>query len=142
MTRRRFLKSMALASVGGMGLKLVGSPTIIAAAQPVGYKPLSTATSGARPFDTIGLYVAPPDKDEAHYYDFYQACGYNYLEFCEGGFARRPDLLPAYHKELAEAIAAAHKKGFKVWILLLAGMQQWKGPSESGSAGTFSALRT
>jgi hypothetical protein len=133
---------MAMGSVGGMGLDLMGSPTMIAAAQFAGDTASSKATPGSRRFDTIGLYVTPPGKEEAHYYDFYQACGYNYLEFCEAGFARRPDLLPAYHGDLAEAIAAAHKKGFKVWILLLAGMQQWKGPAESGNAGTFSALRT
>ena len=94
----------------------------------------------ARQFETVGLYVAPPEKEEAHYYDFYKACGYNYLEFCEVGFSRRPDLLPAYYAETSEAIDAAHQKGFKVWILILAGMKQWKGPAERGNAGTFSAL--
>jgi hypothetical protein len=142
MTRRSFLQSMALASVGGMDLRHMGSPTMIAAAQPATDNGPSKAIPGARPFNTIGLYVAPPGKGESDYYDFYQACGYNYLEFCEAGFARRPDLLPAYHQELVKSIAAAHQKGFKVWILLLAGMQQWKGPAESGNAGTFSALRT
>ena len=120
----------------------MGPKAVVSAAQPARDNAPSKATPGTARFDTIGLYVTPPGKEEAHYYDFYQACGYNYLEFCEGGFARRPDLLPAYHGELAKAIAAAHKKGFKVWILLLAGMQQWKGPAESGNAGTFSALHT
>jgi hypothetical protein len=133
---------MTLASVGGLGLYRMGPLAMIAAAQPARDNAPSKATPGTRRLEAVGLYVTPPGKEEAHYYDFYQACGYNYLEFCEAGFARRPDLLPAYHKELSEAIAAAHKKGFKVWVLLLAGMQQWKGPAESGSAGTFSALRT
>ena len=105
-----------------------------AASQPVARK--------AQRFQTIGIYISPPQSHESHYYDFYGACGYNYLEFCEAGFGRRPDLLPAYHAEMANAIDAAHKKGFKVWILLLAGMQQWKGTAESGSAGTFCALDT
>jgi hypothetical protein len=96
------------------------------------------ASHGKEPFQTVGIYISPPK--EAQLYDFYKACGYNYFEFCEGGFGRRPDLLPAYHAEMAEAIDAAHKKGFKVWILLLAAMKQWKGPAETGSAGTFSAL--
>ena len=133
---------MALASVGALDLTQVGPKTKVSAAQPARDNAPPKAPPGTPRFDTIGLYVTPPGKEEAHYYDFYQACGYNYLEFCEGGFARRPDLLPAYHGELAKAIAAAHQKGFKVWILLLAGMQQWKGPAESGNAGTFSALRT
>lgn len=88
----------------------------------------------------VGIYVSPPTKEQAHYYDFYKACGYTYLEFCEIGFHRRPDLLPAYYAETSEAIATAQKRGFKVWILLLAGMKQWKGEAAGGSAGTFSAL--
>ena len=99
-----------------------------------------SAASGAGPFRTVGIYIAPPTGENAHLYDFFKACGYNYLEFCEGGFGRRPDLLPPYHAEMAKAIDDAHKKGFTVWILLLAGMKQWKGPAETGSAGTFSAL--
>src|SRR5262245_11504317 len=55
-------------------------------------------------FPTVGIYISPPPSHEAHLYDFYKACGYNYLEFCEGGFGRRPDLLPAYHAKMAEAI--------------------------------------
>jgi len=93
-----------------------------------------------RRFETVGLYIEPAGKANSHDYDFYKACGYNYLEFCEGGFGRRPDLLAKYYDHMAEAIATAQKKGFKVWILVLAGMRQWKGPAESGSAGTFSAL--
>jgi len=115
---------------------------MIAAAQPAEDNHSSRAARGMRRFETIGLYVSPPGREETHYYDFYKGCGYNCLEFCEGGFARRPDLLPAYHAGLTQAIAAAHQRGFKVWILLLAGMRQWKGPAEAGSAGTFSALRT
>jgi hypothetical protein len=141
MSRRCFLQGVALASVGALNLLPTAQPAATAAAQPARDDTRSKTPPGARPFDTIGLYVTPPGKGEAHYYDFYHACGYDYLEFCEGGFARRPDLLPAYHRELTEAIVAAHKKGFKVWVLLLAGMQQWKGPAESGNAGTFSALR-
>jgi hypothetical protein len=111
MRRRSFLRNLALASIGGLDLNRVGPLAMIAAAQPERDSAPSKATPGSRRFDTIGLYVTPPGKEEFHYYDFYQASGYNYLEFCESGFARRPDLLPAYHKELAEAITAAHKKG-------------------------------
>jgi hypothetical protein len=131
---------MTLASVGGLGLNLMEPLAMFAAAQPERGIARPKPIPGSRLFHTVGLYVTPPGKQEAHYYDFYQACGYNYLEFCEAGFARRPDLVPACHGDLSEAIAAAHKKGFKVWILLLAGMRQWKGPAESGNAGTFSAL--
>ena len=53
----------------------------------------------------------------------FKASGYNYLEFVEGGFAVRPDRLPRYYSDMARAIEAAHQKGLKVWILLLAGMQ-------------------
>jgi hypothetical protein len=93
-----------------------------------------------RPLATVGLYIAPAEEGQSHFYDFYKACGYNYLEFCETGFATRPDLLPEYYTGMAEAIATARGKGLQVWVLLLAGMRQWKGPEPRGDAGTFSAL--
>ncbi len=93
-------------------------------------------------FETLGIYVTPPAKSEAHYYDYYKACGYNYLEFCDTGFSWKPSLLPKYYADMTAAIKAAQKKGFKVWILLLAGMKQWKGEADRGDAGTFSALKT
>jgi hypothetical protein len=91
-------------------------------------------------FSTVGVYISPPGTNDTVTYPFLKACGYNYLEFCEGGFAQRPDLLPKYYAEMNAAIGRAHRKGFKVWILLLAGMKQWPGPEAGGSAGTFSAL--
>lgn len=133
---------MALASLGALDGELTARDAKIAAAQAATDHGLSKTNAGARRFDTIGLYVSPPGKEATHYYDFYKASGYNYLEFCEAGFARRPDLLPGYHGALAGAIAAAQEKGFKVWLLLLAGMRQWKGPAESGRAGTFSTRDT
>lgn len=91
---------------------------------------------------TVGIYVQPPTTEQAHYLDFYRGCGYNYLEFCDTGFGHRPDRLPEYYADLAKAVTDAQKKGFRVWILLLAGMKQWKGPDATGNAGTFSALDT
>ncbi len=90
-------------------------------------------------FQTIGIYVLPP-AERSPLYAFYKDCGYNYLEFCEGGFGYRPDRLPDYWGGLASAIAQAKRQGFTVWILLLAGMKQWMGPEEYGNPGTFSAL--
>ena len=94
-------------------------------------------------FETIGLYVSlptdpPPANPEA--YDFYKACGYNYLEFCEAGFRARPDLLPDYYRMMSRAIDMAHERGFRVGIVLLAGMEQWKGPDRTGYSGAFSPL--
>jgi hypothetical protein len=94
-------------------------------------------------FETVGLYVSlptDPPPAEPRVYDFLKACGYNYLEFCEAGFRSRPDLLPGYYKQMSRAIDMAHQKGFRVGILLLAGMEQWQGPGETGSAGAFSPL--
>jgi len=82
-----------------------------------------------------------PPTDEK-FYDFLKTCGYNYLEFCEAGFRWRPDLLPDYYQQMSKAIQTAHQKGFRVGILLLAGMQQWQGPGERGSAGVFSTHDT
>lgn len=98
------------------------------------------AKTAARRLETVGIYVQPAGAGQSHYYDFYKACGYNYLEFCEGGFGVRPDRLPAYYADMAAGIRDAKRRGLRVWILLLAGMKQWKGPEEGGGAGTFSAL--
>jgi hypothetical protein len=100
----------------------------------------AAAAEKARRLQTVGLYVEPAPQANLRDYAFYRACGYNYLEFCEGGFGRRPDLLDKYYDEMSEAIRAAQKQGFKVWIMLLACMKQWEGPAASGGAGSFSAL--
>jgi len=73
-------------------------------------------------------------------YEFFKACGYNYLEFCEAGFRSRADLLTDYYQEMSGAINLAHEKGFRVGIVLLAGMKQWRGPDTSGYLGAFSPL--
>src|SRR2546430_15576135 len=99
-------------------------------------------------FQTVGLYASlptdPPPKDP-RVYDFFKACGYNYLEFCEAGFRSRPDLLPEYYKAMSSAITLAHDKGFRVGIVLLAGMEQWTGPDSTLGAsfpGVFSPRDT
>jgi len=93
--------------------------------------------------ETVGLYASlptdPPPKNR-RVYDFFRACGYNYLEFCEAGFRSRPDLLPDYYKEISRAISMAHEKSFRVGIVLLAGMEQWKGADKTGYSGAFSPL--
>src|SRR5688500_5432034 len=94
-------------------------------------------------FETVGLYVSLPTdlpSTDPSFYDFLASCGYNYLEFCEAGFRSRPDLLPDYYKQMSRAIDIAHQKGFQVGIVLLAGMEQWKGPEKTGFAGAFSPL--
>jgi hypothetical protein len=90
-------------------------------------------------FKTVGIYTGSPHGDQ-RLYGFYRASGYNYFEFCESGFGQRPDRLPAYYSEMKAAIDEAHREGFQVWILLLAGMKQWSGPAETGYPGTFSSL--
>jgi hypothetical protein len=98
------------------------------------------SASGTRPFETVGLYVVPPQGDTLKYYDFYKVCGFNYLEFCDRGYSKNTNLLVGYYDQVAKAVNTAHEKGFKVWILLLAGMKQWPGPTRQGFPGTFSAL--
>jgi hypothetical protein len=39
---------------------------------------------------------------------------------------------------MSRAINLAHEKGFRVGIVLLAGMEQWKGPEKTGHLGAFS----
>jgi hypothetical protein len=41
---------------------------------------------------------------------------------------------------MSRAVTLAHEQGFRVGIVLLAGMEQWRGPERSGSAGAFSPL--
>jgi len=92
-------------------------------------------------FSTIGIYIEPPaNTNDRVTYSFLKACGYNYIEFCEKGWTKRPDKLPEYYTQINAVIEAAHRQGFKVCILLLAGMQQWNGPATEGLPGTFSAL--
>jgi hypothetical protein len=110
-----------------------------------GQTPVNTGRSrkNAGRLETVGLYVSlptdPPPSDP-RVYDFYKACGYNYLEFCEAGFRTRPDLLPAYYRQMSRAINLAHRKGFRVGVVLLAGMHQWKGPGKSGYLGAIRSL--
>jgi hypothetical protein len=100
-----------------------------------------TGSGDASGLATVGLYVSlptdPPPTDN-NLYDFFKACGYNYLEFCEAGFHTRPDLFPDYYQAFSKAINAAHGKGFRVGVDLLAGVRQWTGSDKSGFAGVFS----
>ena len=134
MNRRGFLQAALATSAGSL---LPHDSSALRAAEP------RNSAKPAGSFDTIGLYCAlptdPPPKDP-RMYDFYKACGYNYLEFCEAGFRCRPDLLPDYYKQMSRAVNLAHEKGFRVGILLLAGMEQWNGPAETGYSGAFSSL--
>jgi hypothetical protein len=71
------------------------------AAAPAAPAPGLNATRSSRderPFGTVGIYVfdIPPKNERAGYCDFYKACGYNYVELCDWGFALRPDLLAAH----------------------------------------------
>jgi len=40
--------------------------------------------------------------------------------------------LPAYYKDMLSAINTTHEMGFRVGIVLLAGMEQWKGRDKTG----------
>ena len=135
MNRRRFLQTALATSVGSFLFQ--DSPTLAAAPRA------KSAEKPAGGFETIGLYCAlptdPPPKDP-RMYEFFKACGYNYLEFCEAGFRSRADLLPDYYKEMSRAINLAHERGLRVGIVLLAGMKQWRGPDKSGYLGAFSPL--
>jgi hypothetical protein len=135
MDRRHFLQTAVATSVGSFLFPDSPIPGTAAKAK--------SAAKHACGFETIGLYCSlptdPPPKDPGMY-EFYKACGYNYLEFCEAGFRSRPDLLPDYYKEMSRAINLAHEKGFRVGIVLLAGMEQWKGPARAGYSGAFSPL--
>src|SRR5260370_26752598 len=121
MDRRHFLQAAVATSVGSFLSQ--DSPILGAPAEA------KSAAKHAGAFETIGLYCSlptdPPPKDP-QMYDFYKACGYNYLEFCEAGFRSRPDHLPDYYKEMSSAIHLAHERGFRVGIVLLAGMEQWR----------------
>jgi hypothetical protein len=116
MHRRRFLETALTTSAGSFLSQ--DFRILVAAAEAK----IPTRSNG---FETIGLYCSlptdPPPKDP-QMYEFFKACGYNYLEFCEAGFRSRPDLLNGYYKEMSRAINLAHEKGFRVGIVLLAGL--------------------
>jgi len=132
--RRGFLRAAVATSVG----------TFLFQDSSIFERDTRGSSARGRGFETVGLYASlptdPPPKDP-RVYDFFKACGYNYLEFCEAGFRFRPDLLPEYYKDMSSAIALAHDKGFRVGIVLLAGMEQWTGPDSTLGAnfpGVFS----
>jgi hypothetical protein len=111
--------------------------------KPAGPDASEVLAKNKSPFQTVGLYVSLPTDlppTDPSFYDFLAFCGYNYLEFCEAGFRSRPDLLPDYYKQMSRAIDIAHQKGFQIGVVLLAGMEQWKGPEKTGFAGAFSPL--
>src|SRR6266480_2754816 len=122
--RRDFLRAAVATSVG----------TLLFQDSSIFERDTRGSSGRGRGFETVGLYASlptdPPPTDP-RVYDFFKACGYNYLEFCEAGFRSRPDLLPEYYKDMSSAIALAHDKGFRVGIVLLAGMEQWKGPDST-----------
>src|SRR5438477_6278030 len=124
MDRRGFLRAVLATSAG---------PCLFQNSSMV-EREASRSAEHAGGFETVGLYASlptdPPPKDP-RVYDFFKACGYNYLEFCEAGFRSRPDLLPEYYKAMSSAITLAHDKGFRVGIVLLAGMEQWTGPDST-----------
>src|SRR5213083_1177859 len=111
--RRGFLRAVLATSAGPL---LFQNSSVVE-------REASRSAEHAGGFETVGLYASlptdPPPKDP-RVYDFFKACGYNYLEFCEAGFRSRPDLLPEYYKDLSSAITLAHDKGFRVGIVLLA----------------------
>jgi len=134
MDRRGFLRAVLATSAGPF---LFQNSSMVE-------REASRSAEHAGGFETVGLYASlptdPPPKDP-RVYDFFKACGYNYLEFCEAGFRCRPDLLPEYYNDMSSAITLAHDKGFRVGIVLLAGMEQWTGPDSTLGAnfpGVFS----
>src|SRR4051812_4235340 len=126
---RVFRRQVRFRLAGFTALMLLA--VVLGEAQAMGQAGKGPAKDAHR-LQTVGLYIQPSAEGDLHFYDFFKACGYNYLEFVEAGFSKRPDLLPKYYIDMARSIEAAHRKGFKVWILLLAGMQQWKGPADAG----------
>ena len=61
------------------------------------------ARAGEDRFSTVGIYIGPPKSNDVVTLPFLKACGYNYLEFCETGFAKRPDQLPEYYAQMMVA---------------------------------------
>lgn len=89
MNRRRFLQTALSTSLGSFLFQDSSMLGTNVEARNGGEDPAG--------FETIGLYASlptdPPPMDP-QVYRFFQACGYNYLEFCEAGYRSRPDLLP------------------------------------------------
>src|SRR5947208_5911751 len=113
--RRGFLRAAVATSVG----------TFLFQDSSIFERDTRGSSARGRGFETVGLYASlptDPPPNDPRVYDFFKACGYNYLEFCEAGFRVRPDLLPEYYKDMSSAIALAHDKGFRVGIVLLAGL--------------------
>ncbi|MFA6426235.1 MAG: hypothetical protein WCW64_08645, partial [Phycisphaerae bacterium] len=83
---------------------------------------------------TVGLYVYLPYVGQTADYNFWKNSGFNILEVAETGFYWRPDQLSVYYTNMRNKIADAKSHGFKVSVILLACMNQYGGPNESGNA--------
>lgn len=65
---------------------------------------------------TIGLYAFDPPQ-QAHY-EFWEACGYNFLQFIDKGLWLPDEQQESYYERLAQGIAEAQQHGFEVGVLL------------------------
>src|SRR5260370_12796135 len=105
MDRRGFLRSVLATSAGSF---LFQNSSMFE-------REASRSAEHAGGFETVGLYASlptdPPPKDP-RVYDFFKACGYNYLEFCEARFPSPPDLLPEYYKAISTPITLPPHQSF------------------------------
>src|SRR5437773_10008642 len=110
--RRGFLRAAVATSVG----------TFLFQDSSIFERDTRGSSARGRGFETVGLYASlptdPPPKDP-RVYDFFKACGHNYLEFCEAEFRFLADLLPEYYKDMSRALALARVMRIRAEIVLL-----------------------
>lgn len=88
--------------------------------------------ASAQKTETVGLYVWTDSPDQ---HAFWKASGINMLQFCDLGWHRRPGILDEYYARMARDVDSAKEAGFKVYVILFANIEQWKGPQDLEPSG-------
>ncbi len=84
-------------------------------------------------FGTVGYFAFSPQTSKE--LDFLVESGFNLVEFCDVSWYYKPGSksMEEYQNGLKNAIDAAHKKGLKVYVVLLSTLEQWNGDAECGN---------
>ena len=84
-------------------------------------------------FETIAYFAFGWVKEES--LEFYKACGYNTLLFCDTSWYYKPtsEAFANYQNNLLKTIEKAKEMGFKTYVEILSTLEQWNGAADMGN---------
>ncbi|MBR7091853.1 MAG: hypothetical protein IKI50_01550 [Clostridia bacterium] len=113
-----------------LALLCTGQLTACGPAVPGSSVPSQPEGTNDGPLDTVALYAWWYDSAKGA---FWKACGYNAVQLIDLGWNYNADtLLDGYIEDVAAQIDRAHADGFKVYILLMNNIEQYRGPADRG----------